>query len=114
MPVPQLGDQLVEFMQRLDTSAPVSFSSLQQQFVEQIIDIPVPGTRGDRGGLQGFEPRKNSQRTVEQIVDILTGGGLQGFLLDQGFFRTFLRLEKGRSPPGVRVRGCTGTQAHPR
>ena len=116
VPVPHLGNQLVEFMQRPDTSTPVqviavpkisldripqrfvdrrrpwraeqlvevptvvSFSSLQQQSAEQNIDIPVPGTRGDRGGLQGFRPRQGSQRTVEQIVDILAGEGLQGFL----------------------------------
>ena len=47
---PQRAEQLVE------VPTVVSLSSLQQQSAEQIIDIPVPGTRGDRGGLQGFLP----------------------------------------------------------
>ena len=106
---PQRAEQLVE------VSAVVSFSSLQQQSAEQIIDIPVPGTRGDHGGLQGFHPRQRSlQRTVEQTVDIPADGGLQLFILDPGFassavsreelgqliFRTFHREEKVRGSPG--------------
>ena len=63
----------------------VSFSSLQQQTAVQTTDIPVSRTRCDRGGLQGFSPGQGSlQRTVEQIVDILAGGGLQDFLPDLG------------------------------
>ena len=85
------------------------FFFLQQQSAEQIIDIPVPGTRGDHGGLQGFHPRQRSlQRTVEQTVDIPADGGLQLFIHDPGFassavsreelgqliFRTFHRRKK--------------------
>ena len=82
--VPQMWNQLVEFMKMLDTATPeqgiavpkisqdrirhrfvdwrrpwraeqlveVSLSSLQQQSAEQNVDIPVPDTRGDHGGLQ--------------------------------------------------------------
>ena len=76
VPVPQIGNQQVEFMQRLDTwSSPRSLRteshsvlrrpqkaeklvevptvvslSLQQQSAEQNVDIPVPRTRGDHGG----------------------------------------------------------------
>ena len=113
---PQTAEQLVE------VPAVVSFSSLQQT-AEQIIDIPVPRTRGrgDRGGLHCFTPRQVlSQRTVQQIVDIPAGGGLQDFLPDPGlsassavsrdeafqwFFDTFPRFQKMHSPPGGRVRG---------
>ena len=103
VPVPQMGDQLVESMQRLDTATPVqviavpkisldrilqrfvpfvvSFSSLWQQSAGQIIDIPVPrGRRGGGGGLQSFLPVQNSTAPSQQIVDIpVRSGGLQGF-----------------------------------
>ena len=37
------------------------------------------------GGLQGFPPRQGSlKRAVEQIIDILVGGGHQDFLPDPG------------------------------
>ena len=77
IPVPRMGYQLVASLKHLDTPIPgqviavpkissSSFPSLQQQTAEQIIDVPVPRTRGDRGGLQGFSPgRGSSQRTVE-------------------------------------------------
>ena len=81
---PQKAEQLVE------VPTIVSFSSLQQQTAEQIIDIPVPGRGGGggRGGLQGFSSGQNSTaRLVEQNVDIPV-----------------------RSPPGVRVRGCTALE----
>ena len=45
---PQRAEQLVEVL------TVVSHSSLQQQSAEQNVDIPVPGTRGEHGGLQGF------------------------------------------------------------
>ena len=100
VPVPQLGNQVVEFMQTLDTATPVqvmavpklsqdripqrsavrrlqkaeqlvevptvlSFSSLQQQTAEQIIDIPVPHRRHlGQGGLQGFFLRTEFNSTV--------------------------------------------------
>ena len=107
METPQKAELLVE------VPTVVSHSSLQQQSAEQIIDIPVPGTRGDRGGLQGSLPRQGSQRTVEQIVDIPAGGGLQGFLPDpgvaapssasreeagQGFFSHFSPFQKSAQP----------------
>ena len=76
-------------MQKLDTSTPVHVVAVakisldripqryvdrrrpqkaEQQFAEQVIDIPVPRNRGDHGGLQGFPPRQGLQCTVEQIV----------------------------------------------
>ena len=86
-----------------------SYSSLQQT-AKQTIDIQVPRTRGDQGGLQGFHPRPSSTASVpEKIVDIPAGGSLQGFLLDpklaassavsrddlgKGVFRTFPRGKK--------------------
>ena len=143
--VPQVGNQHVEFMQWLDTSTPVpviavpkiSQDRIPPRFVDchcrvfllsaaadcrAVIDIPVPRTRGDHGGLQGFPPRQGSlQRTVEQAVDIPVGGGLQDFLPDpglppsavsreepgQGCFRTFPVRKKVRRSPGVR--GCPRT-----
>ena len=68
--------------QLMEVPTVMSFPLCKQSFAEQIIDIPVPRTRGDHGGLQGVPPGQGSQRTVEQIVDILAGGGLQGLLLD--------------------------------
>ena len=89
VPVPQLGDQVVEFLQKIDAPALieqviavpkisldripqrsacrpprraeqlvevpaiVSYSSSQQQTAVQIIDIPAPQGRGDRGGGGG-------------------------------------------------------------
>ena len=66
----------------------LSFALLQQQFAEQIVDIPVLRGRGGSGGggLQGFHPGYGPQRTVEQIVDNpVPGGGLHGSLPDPGF-----------------------------
>ena len=136
-PVPQMGTQLVEFMQKLDSATPeqvievpklsqdripqrlvesrppqmaeqlvevptvLSFSSLQQQSAEQIIDIPAPRRRRGHGGLQGLRPEQSStasfssaerisERTVVLHVDIPVPGregrasGLQGFLPGQG------------------------------
>ena len=102
---PQMAEQLVE------VPTVVSFSSLQQLSVEQIIDIPVPLLGGrsvaqnvdtpvlhGRGrvsgsGLQGFRPGQGSttfpppERISERLwsknVDI-PGGGLQGFSPGQG------------------------------
>ena len=121
--VPQMGTQLVEFRQKLDTATPeqvievpklsqdriprrfavrrpqkgeqlvevptvLSFSSLEQQSAEQIIDIPAPRRRRGQGGLQGLRPEhrstasissaeRTSERIVEQNVDIpVSGGGL--------------------------------------
>ena len=146
--VPQMGTQVVDFMQKIDTPSLVeqvitvpkisldriprssavrrpqkaeqlvevltilSFSSLQQQTAEQIIDIPVPGRGGGGGrrGLQGFSSGQNSTaRLVEQNVGIhVKRGGLQD-LPDPGgsssfavsreeaghvVFRTFCRVKK--------------------
>ena len=69
---PQRAEQLVEVPTIL-------------YFLKQKVDIPVPRTRGDHGGLQGFPPRQAAlKRTVEQIVDIPVGGGLQDFLPGPG------------------------------
>ena len=114
-PVPQMGTQVVESMQKIDAQSLVeqvievpklsqdripqrsavrrpqkaeqlvevptvlSFSSLQQQTAEQIIDIPVlHRRRPGQGGLQSFSSGQNSRaRFVEQNVDIpVPGGGL--------------------------------------
>ena len=48
--LPQNAEQLV------GVPTVTSLSSLQQETAEQIIDIPVPRTRGDLGGLQDFLP----------------------------------------------------------
>ena len=120
MPRPQKAEQLVE------VPTIVSFSPLQRQTAEQIIEIPVPlrgGVRGEQGGFQGLSSGQNSTaRIVEQNVDIpVPAGGLhdlphpgassssavsrdergQGF-----FFRTFPRKKKVRSPSQFRVRSC--------
>ena len=106
-PVPQMGNQVVEVLQKIGMETPeqvvavpkisldqtpqrsavrrtqkseqwvevptiLSFSSVQQRTVEQIVDIPVP--RGcERGILLGFSPGHGSgQRSAEQNVDIPT------------------------------------------
>ena len=110
--VPQLENQLVEFMQKLDTSirvqviavpkisldripqrfldksrpqkaqqlvevpTVVSLSSLQQPSAEQIIDIPVPRTRGDQGGLQRFSPQ------IRFVKSVLTSRSLMFLLVE--------------------------------
>ena len=58
----------------------VSFSSLQQRTVEQIIDIPVPGRGGDAGGLQGCHREQSPAAFSKQIAESPDpGGGLQDF-----------------------------------
>ena len=111
----------------------MSFSSLQQQTAEQIVDILVPRRRRrGLGGLQGLRPGQNSTaRTVEQIVDIPV---LSGGLLDlhdpggssssavsrdergKGVFRAFPRVKKSPksavSPsPRVPARSSSWTAA---
>ena len=61
---PQIVEQLVE------VPTVLTFSFIQQRTAEQIIDLPVPRTRGPLGGLQGSLPSQGSQRTGEQIADI--------------------------------------------
>ena len=99
---PQKAEQLVE------VPTVVSYSSLQQT-AKQTIDIPVPRTRGDHGGLQGFHSRHCATASVpEQIVDIPVGGGLQDFLPDPGLtpgpgvHRTLTRGKKCGVWPSVR------------
>ena len=46
---PQMAEQLME------VPTIVSFFSLQQPTVEQIVDIPVPGRGGELGGLRGLQ-----------------------------------------------------------
>ena len=82
--------------QLVEVSTILSYSSLLQRTVEQVVDIPVLG-RGRRNvGLQGFPFRqsstaqlasqeRSSERIVEQIVDSrVVGGGLQDFRPVQG------------------------------
>ena len=61
---PQIVEQLVE------VPTVLSYSFIQQRTAQQIIDLPVPRTRGPLGGLQGSLPSQGSQRTGEQIADI--------------------------------------------
>ena len=109
------ADQLVE------VPTIVSYSSLQERTLQQIIDIPVPQGRvgrGGFGGLQGVSQRQGSTAfSGAHHVDIPVphGRGLQGFLPGQGstassssshvragavdepfqgVFRTFPRLKK--------------------
>ena len=157
VPVPQMGNQVMEVLQKIEMETPeqviavptisldripqrsaaptiVSFSSLQQRTVEQIIDIPVPrrGGGGGRRGLQGLRPgQKSTARFVEQNVDIpVPAGGLHD-LPDpgssrspvvsrdergEGVFLTFHRVKKSpKSPaslsPRVPARSSSWTQA---
>ena len=97
----------------------ISYSSLLQRTLEQIVDIPVPQGRVARGGLGGIEGVSQRQGSTALCgadpVDIPRSGGLQGFFPGQGStassssshvragvvdepfqggFRTFLRLKK--------------------
>ena len=95
LPVPALDvprrscrdTQLVE--QLVEVPTILSYSSLLQRTVEQHVDIPVPGGGGPSSGLQGFSSgqrstaspsskKRFSERIVEQIVDPLSSGRLQG------------------------------------
>ena len=105
VPVPQLGDRVVDLLRKIDAPALVehviaepkisldrvpqrsvsrrprraeqlvevptivSSSSLQQRAAEQIIDIPAPHSRGDRGG--GGEVFTRQFRVVEVFTDKL-------------------------------------------
>ena len=103
--VPQMAEQLVE------VPTIMSFISLQQQNVEQIVDSPVPHRRRrGQGGLQGLRPEQSStalfsaerisERTVEHHVDIPVPGregrasGLQGFLPGQSLRMAELMVEQ--------------------
>ena len=121
-PVPQMGEQLVDVLRFFDTlctvaeqvidvpkiilediptRTPVRVPQLVEQlvpteliFVEQTVDIPVPGGGGRHADLQGFlrgqsstaphvSEERISERIVEQIVDI-PGGGVRGLRRVQG------------------------------
>ena len=106
LPEPQTAEQLVEVPTVLSTR-------IALQIAEQIVGIPVPRGRGKRR-VQGFLPEESSsatssylerisERAVEQIVAIPSGGGLgQGSSssagpADEDFtggFRTFPRGKK--------------------
>ena len=96
---------------------------------EHIIDTPVRG-RGVSRSLQGSPPRQgSSKRTAEQIADIPVPCGRRHGLShdlhlaaltavlpgepEQVVFRTFSKFKKVHLPRRFRVRGCTGTRAHP-
>ena len=107
VPVPQMGDQLVEFMQRLDTATPVqviavpkiSMDRITQRFVdrrppqraEQLVEVPTDpaysllviasSVLGGEHRLQGFHPEQSSTapQFAEQIFEIpVPRGYLQG------------------------------------
>ena len=80
VPDPQTAEQLVE------VPTVLSPTRIALQIAEQIVDTPVPQGRGGKRRVQGFLPEQNStatssylerisERTVEQIVDILSSGG---------------------------------------
>ena len=127
------ADQLVE------VPTIISYSSLQQRTLEQIIDIPVPQGRVGRsglGGLQGVSQRQGSTALCgADPVDIPVprSRGLQGFLPGQGstassssshvragavdelftgVFRTFPRLKKVRGWVRTRGRNWARTLLH--
>ena len=105
---PQVVEQLVEVPTLL------SVAVLQQRTAEQLASVPVPRGRG-----QGFLPeqssiaisssgKRNSERTVEQIVDISPGGGLAG-PADEDFtwvFRIFYQRKKVRHDLRTLGRHC--------
>ena len=62
---PRRAEQLVE------VPTIVSYSSLQQRTVEQIIDIPVPQGRGDRGG-----GRRGLQGHAQDRISTALGGAV--------------------------------------
>ena len=131
---PQKAEQLVE------VPTVLSFSSLQQQSAEQIIDIPAHRRcrRRGQGGLHGLRPDQSStaslssaerisERIVKQNVDIPVSGGGLHVLPDpggssssavsrdergDGFFGLFPGSKKVRRSPPVRVRGCPPGRAH--
>ena len=100
---PQIVEQLVE------VPTVLSYSLIQQRTAEQIIDLPVPRTRGPLGGLQVCPPSQVTQRTAEQITDFpvrrsRTGGGLQGSSSGQGSAQRTVEpnvdIPVPRTPPG--------------
>ena len=101
VPVPQMGGQLVDFMQNLDTSTldeqvivvpkisldriPQRSASRRTQKAEHLVHVPTDSayalgaiiSSALRGGLQGFLPEQGSlrlQRAVEQTLNIPVPG----------------------------------------
>ena len=132
VPVPQLGNQVVEFMQTLDTATleqvievpklsqdriPQRSAVRRPQKAEQLVEVPTVLTFS------------SLQQTAEQIIDSRTlifpfpevalhvlpdlGGSSSSAVSrderGEAFFRTFPWV---RSPPPVRVRGCPQGRAH--
>ena len=79
VPVPQLGDQLVEFVQKLDTSTPV-----------QVIEVPIPLDRIPQRFVDGRRPQR-----AEHLVEVPTDPPyalrslLLPFLVVGGVFNVF-------------------------
>ena len=73
------------FLRAPQTAEQLGYSSLQQLFVEQTVDIPVPGRAGGRGrgGFQGLPGQDSTAFFGADRVDI-PGGGLQGSRPGQG------------------------------
>ena len=84
---PQLAEQLVE------VPTVVSHSSLQQQFVDQNVDIPVPGALCVSVEIFQVSPQN---------------------WVPQRFWTHFPGPKKVRGSPGSRVRSWVRTRAHPR
>ena len=132
--VTQLVEKLVEVLTIL------SYSLLLQRTVEQTVDIPVPqGGGGSISGLQGFSSGKRStaspssmkrisKRIVEQIVDPVSSGRLQGSSSShspagveeradepgEGVFRTFPRPKKSAKLASHSGSELLPSRAHPR
>ena len=84
---PQLVEQLVE------VPTVVSYSSLQQQLVEQNVDIPVPGGgRHSREGLQG-----SSQDPVRDDIWVVVMSEEQAY-----YWNRLTRTSHWVRPPGRR------------
>ena len=108
-PVPQTVDQLVTALSHVDSFVPEQVIEVpkfslppcrprtalrEPQTAEQLVDVPtvvswsvlIPVPRGSGGQrLQGSLPEQSpAARPVEQLVDIYSGGGLQGLRPGQG------------------------------
>ena len=91
VPVPQLGNQLVEFMQKLDTSTPV-----------QVIEVPISLDRIPQRFVDGRRPQR-----AEQLVEVPTDPPyalrslLLPFLVVGGVFNVFSqnRVQQHRISP---------------
>ena len=108
VPVPQTGNQVVEFVQKIDAPS----------LVEQVIAVPkisldrIPQRPANR------RPQKAQQLVeVPTIVSLSsplqqTASALSRVERGECFFRTFPESKKIRSQPPVWVRGCPPGRAH--